>query len=440
MRNFMKPGFRGAAVLLTVAVAALVIFGCEFLLGPDDPGGAGNLVISLGESGPGSPVAANVAAGRAAVPTAEEQALLRYELALIGPGGQKINVSLAPGETFNEQVALGRWRIYAEAYNPINDLIGTGSAAVRVGAGKNEARVRMVLSPLPGDQMTRIISNIDVPFRYVPAGSFMLKQDGTGNPSPDLTMTISRGYWMGETEVTQELFAAVMGGERPSSFTSNPEDSGPDGWKKLPVEQVSWYAAIAFCNKLSLADGKDPVYSVNGVSNWGSLAYGDIPTASDVNWDAATMETTKNGYRLPTEMEWMWAAMGADTNVQPDTTGYTKGYAGSTEGAGQTNIGNYAWYTDNASNKTHQVGQMQANELGLYDMSGNVYVWCWDWYGSYPSGEETDYTGSDSGPNRVLRGGAFMTGLSASYCVVANRSNTPPSNWNTLFGIRVVCP
>jgi formylglycine-generating enzyme required for sulfatase activity len=275
----------------------------------------------------------------------------------------------------------------------------------------------------PGQLSTHLISGVSVPFRYVPAGSF--QRDGTtGNIS-----VITNGYWMSETEVTQELFAAVMG-TNPSSFTSGP--AGSEIQNKRPVEHVNWYAAIAFCNKLSLAAGKEPVYSVGSI-NWGTLVYGDIPTSDNPAWNAATMNTTKNGYRLPTEMEWMWAAMGADKTSQPNTTGYTKAFAGSN---GSNNIGDYAWYDSNAGSKTHEVGKKNANELGLKDMSGNVFEWCWDWYSSYPPGEETDYTGAGSGTGRVYRGGCWF--YNASYCTVAARISSYPSSGYDNLGFRVV--
>jgi formylglycine-generating enzyme required for sulfatase activity len=276
-----------------------------------------------------------------------------------------------------------------------------------------------------GAASTRTISGVSVSFRYVPAGSFQ-RDSGAANIS-----VITRGYWMGETEVTQELFQAVMG-TNPSNFTSS-ADPG-ETQNKRPVEQASWYAAIAFCNKLSLEDGKDPVYSVSVVANWATLAYSGIPTSSDTNWNAAAMDTAKNGYRLPTEMEWMWAAMGADKSSQPNTTGYSKTYAGSTE-AGTTNIGDYAWY---AGSKTHQVGKKTANELGLYDMSGNVFEWCWDWYGSYPSGSQPDYAGAVSGAYRVPRGGSWL--YYATNCAVSYRQGGGPQNRDYDIGFRVLCP
>jgi formylglycine-generating enzyme required for sulfatase activity len=283
---------------------------------------------------------------------------------------------------------------------------------------------------IPGQRDMRTLSGVSVPFRFVPAGSFQRDIVAQNNVS-----VITTGYWMGETEVTQELFEAVMGpGVKPSYFTSNPEDVGADGWKKLPVEQVSWYDAIAFCNKLSLAEGKEPVYSVSGV-NWNILTYSAIPTTSDSTWDAATMDTAKNGYRLPTEMEWMWAAMGADTvnPGQPNISGYSKPFAGST---GSNSIGDYAWYDGNSGNKTHEVGNKDANELGLYDMSGNVGEWCWDRSGSYPSGERTNYTGATSGTDRVVRGGGWAGG----YCTVADRYSANPIGGSPNTGLHVVSP
>jgi formylglycine-generating enzyme required for sulfatase activity len=418
--------------------AALLIVGCDFILGPDKPVGGGSLVIGFGE-GSGASLAS---VSRGVVPTAEEQAALRYELVLTGPGGQRITVSLAPGESFNRQVALGEWHIYAEAYNPGNVLIGTGTATATVKVGNNEAWVWMEPILIPGGtQSIRTINSVNVPFRYVPAGSFMLRQDGSGNTPPDLTMIITQGYWMGETEVTQELFQAVMG-TNPSYFDGTaggtPAKDTPAGetQNRRPVENVSWYDAIAFCNKLSLADGKEPVYSISGISDWAGLTYSTIPTSDDADWDAAAMDTGKNGYRLPTEMEWMWAAMGADKTVQPNVTGYTKAFAGST---GSNNIDDHAWYDSISGSKTHEVGKKTANELGFHDMSGNVWEWCWDRKDHYPAGEQTNFAGvSSSFTDRVMRGGSWLENedkCAVSFRVYSGEPGFGNSNW----GFRVVC-
>jgi formylglycine-generating enzyme required for sulfatase activity len=284
--------------------------------------------------------------------------------------------------------------------------------------------------PSAGDVSTHTPNGINVSFRYIPAGSF--RRDS----APANISVITRGYWMAETEVTQELFQAVMG-TNPSYF---PNGAVPgETQNKRPVEQASWYAAIAFCNKLSLANGKEPVYSVtvSGTEvDWAGLTYIDIPVSDNADWNAASWGKTKNGYRLPTEMEWMWAAMGADKTVQPNTTGHTKAFAGSN---GSNNIDDYAWYGSNSMAKTHEAGRKAANELGLKDMSGNVREWCWDWWADYPAGARTDYAGAASGTDRVFRGGSWS--FSMSKCKVSSREehNVPPhNNENGNLGFRLV--
>jgi uncharacterized repeat protein (TIGR02543 family) len=274
-----------------------------------------------------------------------------------------------------------------------------------------------------GALMKRTVSGKEIKFRYVPSGKF--QRDGT---AANVTV-ITQDYWLSETEVTQELFQAVM--ETNPSYHTSDAASG-ETQEKRPVEYVNWYAAIAFCNKLSVADEKEPVYSVSGI-DWSMLDYNSIPTSTDSTWDAVTQDLSRNGYRLPTEMEWMWAAMGADKTAQPNTTGYNKAFAGSNR---NTNIGEYAWHSSNSSDKTHEAGKKAANELSLSDMSGNVWEWVWDWYGSYSSGELTDLTGPASGTARVIRGGGWYG--NASDCAVANRYSSAPYDRDGGIGFRVL--
>ncbi|TVQ21560.1 MAG: hypothetical protein EA383_16820 [Spirochaetaceae bacterium] len=242
---------------------------------------------------------------------------------------------------------------------------------------------------------------------YVPAGSFQ-RPSGFRSVDPESDISIiSEPFRMSRHPVTQSQFEEVMGAN-PSHFADGDDAPG------RPVERVNWYAAIAFANKLSLLEGLTPVYSVDGVDDWEALAHGNIPISNDNDWNAATADWDADGYRLPTEMEWMWAAMGATEDALDDfdadgvnRSGYTKPFAGYN---GSNSVGDYAWYSENSNtgngNTTHPVGSKNANELGLYDMSGNVYEWIWDRLAAYPDGALIDYRGPASGSERILRGGS----------------------------------
>jgi len=171
---------------------------------------------------------------------------------------------------------------------------------------------------------------------------------------------LTRGFALGATEVTQGLYEAVMG-ENPSHFAGG----------NRPVEQVSWLDAVTFCNALSEQEGLTPAYQ---------------KSRSSVTWDRDA-----DGYRLPTEAEWEFAARGGDDHL----------YSGSDD------LGSVGWYSSNSGKKTRDVGEKRANGYGLHDMSGNVWEWAWDWYGDYPSGTVSDPTGPSTGSPRVARGGSW---------------------------------
>jgi formylglycine-generating enzyme required for sulfatase activity len=205
---------------------------------------------------------------------------------------------------------------------------------------------------------------------------------------------------MGRYEVTQREWQEVMG--------SNPSDfKGAD----LPVENVSWYDAIEYCNKRSIKEGLSPAYTRNG--------------------DNVTWNRNANGYRLPTEAEWEYACR----------VGTTKPFhTGNNITTAQGNYdGNYP-YNGNGKGTyremTWEVGSGAANGWGLYDMHGNVWEWCWDWYGAYGSGSQTDPSGPASGSRQVLRGGSWED--SAQYLRSACRVSDGPSARYSRCGFRLV--
>ena len=202
-------------------------------------------------------------------------------------------------------------------------------------------------------------------------------------------------YYIGQTEVTQELWKAVMG-NNPSTFTDS---------TKNPVEKVSWYDCIEFCNELTaeVMGEEHCVYKVRGSS--------------------VTADFSQKGFRLPTEAEWEYAAMGGRY--------YT--YAGTNNDA---SLKDYAWYDANSGDKTHEVGTKQANKYGLYDMSGNVEEWCWDWCSSgTPTSGQSDPRGAASGTYRVVRGGCWM--FVANSAARACRDYGYPDIRGDYLGLRV---
>ena len=195
--------------------------------------------------------------------------------------------------------------------------------------------------------------------------------------SYSVDISICPTLWASDHEVTQTEYQSVMG-TNPSHFKDNPASGETQG--NRPVECVSWYDCLVYCNKKSIAEGFTPCYTIDGKTN--PNEWGDVPRTSNTTWNEATCNFETNGYRLPTEVEWEYLARGGNLTNSGQTT-----YSGS------DTIDDVAWYISNSENKTHEVKKKSPNALGLYDMTGNVAEWCWD---------------SKISTNRVCRGASFI--------------------------------
>lgn len=257
-----------------------------------------------------------------------------------------------------------------------------------------------------GRNFTEKVNGVEFEMIYVKGGTFMMGateeqgSDADSDEKPVHEVTLS-DYYIGKFEVTQGLWTAVMG-SNPSYFKK-----GDD----YPVEQVSWNDIQTFLTKLNQLTGKT--------------------------------------YVLPTEAQWEYAARsgrGGSTKVYVWCSGGAIAFSGSVSGSsgsgeatkysGSDDIDEVAWYTNNSGGSTHPVGQKQPNALGLYDMSGNVWEWCSDWYGSYSNEAQTNPTGPSTGASRVLRGGGWHR--NARYCRVSHRGDGGPGARDLNHGFRVV--
>ena len=222
-------------------------------------------------------------------------------------------------------------------------------------------------------------NGITIDMVKVEAGTFMMgatseMQDPWNDEKPVHQVTLTNDYYMGKYEVTQSLWQTVMG-SNPSNFKGD----------NLPVERVSWNDSQEFINKLNSMTGRK--------------------------------------FRLPTEAEWEYAARGGKKS---------RGY----QYSGSRKISDVAWYRYNSRSNTHPVGTKLVNELGIYDMSGNVCEWCQDWYGPYSNSSQTNPTGADSGNGRVCRGGSWN--YDAGRCCSSSRSNITAGYRDGCHGLRLV--
>ena len=223
------------------------------------------------------------------------------------------------------------------------------------------------------------------------------------------TVTVS-DFYMGRYPVTQKQYEAIMG-DNPSYFKG----------ANLPVEKVTWYDAAEFCNRLSEREGLEQVYAITNITRYGH----------EILYETVTADWTKNGYRLPTEAEWEYACRAGTTtpfntgnNITTDQANYDGEHPYNNGPKGE------------CGKTTVPADSFAPNVWGLYDMHGNVYEWCWDWYGKYYAQAQTNPKGLDDGNDRVYRGGAYNS--SGQRLRSAYRGRFVPYYRSSVIGFRVV--
>lgn len=331
--------------------------------------------------------------------------------------------SILPGTNLTDVKYLaspldpGSYRV--ELYDARKDLIWANNDYLNVQNGCTSSIEIILSGDFPwGGQDGNNTSSTSAPegMVYVPGGTFTMgdtRGEGYSDELPTHSVTMSP-FYIGRYEVTQAEYAQYM---QPDNSWTSRYGLGDN----YPAYFVSWYSILKYCNLRSLAEGLAPVYTISGSTN--PANWGDVPISYNTAWDAVICNWNANGYRLPTEAEWEYAARGATNN--PDYL-----YSGSND------INAVAWYDGNNDPwGSKPVGTKSPNGISTYDMSGNVFEWCWDWYSAYGGEGQINPTGPLNGPSRLLRGGNWYN--LATYCRVSYRYDSDPYSGIVNFGFRL---
>ena len=306
-------------------------------------------------------------------------------------------------------------------------------SALAAALSPDRAEAQPAGAPLPvhlaagnkaGDRTEINVAGVNVALRWCPPGKFMMgSPESEAERGKDETVhevTLTQGFWMTETEITQALWNKLAANTRPKFKGSD-----------QPAEPVTWYDAVDFCNKLSTASGLAPAYAINKDAK--DPANTGDEKGDPLKWQVTTVPSS-NGFRLPTEAQWEYACRAGTTTafswgnntINPSLANYNGGnvYNGGEKGA----------YLE----KTMPVGSYAPNPWGFLDMHGNIWEWCWDWHGPYGQGNATDPTGPASGSSRIIRGGVWH--YKPAYVRCAHRyKNKPAVIWD-LLGMRAIVP
>jgi len=320
----------------------------------------------------------------------------RYRDATVEVGGAEHAVEIPLVELAEGWLDLAEQRSAAEAASPQGPVIRFDPAKADAPATRDD-----------------YLSDYGCSMVRAPRGHFLMGspggEEGRGEGETQHRVDLSHPFVIGATEVTQALWEAVMGSnpaaERERYWSGQARGSCAE-YKgtnlvddDLPVHCIDWYDAVEFCNRLSELEGLRPAYEIDG---------------KQVTWDM-----NANGYRLPTEAEWEYAARANDDYV----------YSGADEPE------DVAWYRETSDQRSHRVGSRDANGVGIRDMSGNIAEWTWDWYADHGTAREVDPTGPESGSERTRRGGSFNS--DAASVRVAARSRVGPSHRGVGLGLRI---